>query len=367
MVLEEVEQLRSLPVGILGYGRFGRAWAQLLEESGARVRAHDPRAEVPVSWRADSPAALLGACRLIFVAVPVPALAGALESLAPRLRPEHLLIDVSSVKVEPVRAMASRLGGRCRWVPSHPLFGPTSLALGERPLRVVVCPEGSSPRAVELAAALYRELGCAVTFKPAEAHDREMAESHAMAYFVAKALVDAGLAVDSELAPPSAQAIARTVEAVRSDAGHLLTALHCHNPHAAEARARFVDALVEIDRRLGEPAAVEAAEAADAPAGDLSLPDLGRRSPELREVREVIDDLDRQLVELLSRRARLARRAARAKSDLGQGVRDAGRESQVLERRRQWAAERGLAPADVARVFEEILRFSRRLQLEEKR
>ncbi|HHN74439.1 MAG TPA: prephenate dehydrogenase/arogenate dehydrogenase family protein, partial [Acidobacteria bacterium] len=130
---------------------------------------------------------------------------------------------------------------------------------------------------------------------------------------------------------------------------------------------RFVEALVEIDRRLGEPASVEAAEAPGASSGELSLPDLGRRSPELREVRELIDDLDLQLVELLSRRARLARRAGRAKSELGRGVRDASREDEVLERRRRWAAERGLEPADVARVFEEILRFSRRLQVEEKR
>ncbi len=367
MTLAEIEQLQALPVGILGYGRFGRAWARLLQESGMKVRAHDPWEPVPAPLKLDSPDELMAACRLVFLAVPVPALADALEASSGGVSGEHLLIDVSSVKLEPARAMARILGQRCRWVPSHPLFGPTSLALGERPLRVVVCPEASDSRAPELAAALYRSFGCTVSFKPAEEHDREMAESHAMAYFVAKALVDAGLSIDSELAPPSAQAIARTVEAVRSDAGHLLTALHCHNPHAADARSRFVEALVEIDRRLGEPASVEAAEAPGASSGELSLPDLGRRSPELREVRELIDDLDLQLVELLSRRARLARRAGRAKSELGRGVRDASREDEVLERRRRWAAERGLEPADVARVFEEILRFSRRLQVEEKR
>ena len=39
---------------------------------------------------------------------------------------------------------------------------PTSLALGERPLRVIVCPNDVHPRAVEAAAALYRRVGCQV-------------------------------------------------------------------------------------------------------------------------------------------------------------------------------------------------------------
>ena len=48
-----------------------------------------------------------------------------------------------------------------------------------------------------------------------------MAWTHALAFFVAKGMIDAGAGMEVPFAPPSFQAIARTIEIVRSDAGHL--------------------------------------------------------------------------------------------------------------------------------------------------
>ena len=90
-------------------------------------------------------------------------------------------------------------------------------------------------------------------------------------------------------APPSFQGIAHTIETVRVDAGHLFAALHRENPFASEARRRLIDALVAVDRSLDVPTK----DAAPEDLAALAIPDLGARSPELRETRELIDDLDR--------------------------------------------------------------------------
>jgi hypothetical protein len=45
------------------------------------------------------------------------------------------------------------------WVATHPLFGPASLARGERPLRVVVCPNPLHPEPVRRVVALFDRLG----------------------------------------------------------------------------------------------------------------------------------------------------------------------------------------------------------------
>jgi prephenate dehydrogenase len=185
-----------------------------------------------------------------------------------------------------------------------------------------------------------------------------MAETHALAYFVAKGMLDAGVKLDAENAPPSSQAILRTVDAVRSDAGHLFAALHLDNPYAEAVRERFLGALSRIDRALREagPDDDETESAA------LSIPDLGERSPEIREVRDLIDDIDRSIVGLLARRALMARRAAKAKAGLGVGIRDPRREYNLLSERRAWAESSGLDPDAIEALFESILRWSRKLQ-----
>ena len=263
---------------------------------------------------------------------------------------------MGSVKVGPTAMMAAALGRAVPWVGTHPLFGPVSLVRGERPLRVVMCPNPLHPAAVAEVSALFARLGCQVLEQDADAHDRAMAWTHALAFFVAKGMIDAGVPVDLVYAPPSFQAIARTIESVRADAGHLFGALHRENPYAAEARRALLDALGAADRGLGEPTP-SAREAAA-----LTIPDLGACSTALSEARELIDEVDRELLALLDRRARLSRRAAQAKAELGAPVRDARREAELLEARRREASLLGLDAGAVGDIFDAVLRFSRKVQ-----
>lgn len=346
-------------VAMLGYGRFGRALAGLLVDAGVRVRASDPRADVPEEMRAATIDELVSGVDAVVVAVPVPSMRDALRALRPHLSPMQVVLDVGSVKVHPAEALAEILGAEIPWVATHPLFGPTSLALAERPLRAVVCPNELHPHAVTRVRDLFAAIGCLVLEQSAEEHDRAMAETHALAFFVAKGILDAGVGLDVPYAPPSFQAIARTVDAVRSDAGHLFAAIQRENPYSAEARERLLEALSAVHRTIAtttdeiRPVASSAA---------LAIPEGTGASPELRETRELIDEVDRELVALLGRRAELAKRAFRAKESAGKRLLDPAREASLLAERRTLAEERGLDPESIEDIFRAILRFSRRLQ-----
>jgi prephenate dehydrogenase len=167
-------------------------------------------------------------------------------------------------------------------------------------------------------------------------------------------------------APPSFQAIARTIETVRSDAGHLFAAIARDNPFAAGARKELVAALSAIDRALDAQAAEATPEGGrDAMAdttGRFSIPDLGERSPELKQAREHIDAVDREIVRLLAQRMQLAQRAAQAKAKLGAPVLDSTRESEVMGARRAWADELKVDADAVADVFRAIMTMARRAQ-----
>jgi hypothetical protein len=77
-----------------------------------------------------------------------------------------------------------------------------------------------------------------------------MAATHALAFFVAKGLLDIGAGEGAPFVPPSFGAMSRMIGAVREDASHLFATIQTANPFAAEARARLLSALETIDRDL---------------------------------------------------------------------------------------------------------------------
>ena len=342
-------------IGILGYGRFGCALGALLAEAGHAYRAWDPVAEVPADCRAASLQDLAATQDILVLAVPVPALEPVLRQLTPLLRPEQLVLDVGSVKAGPCALLDRYLGATVPHAGTHPLFGPVSLARAERPLRVVLCPSTLHPAAADQVQSLFQGLGCEVLRQSPEDHDRIMATTHALTFFIAKGLLAVGAGAELPFTPPSFHAIAHTLESVQEDAGHLFAVLQNQNPFAAGAREGLLEALGAIHTSLAE--AVES--------GDedrLSIPDLGTRSPVLQEARDHIDALDQELVALLARRTELGLRAGRAKAELGLPIHDPEREAAQLKARRTWADEAGLDAAGVEEVFRAVLRASRTAQ-----
>jgi prephenate dehydrogenase len=345
-----------MTIAILGYGRFGCALGELLEQSGYAYRAFDPSVEIPVDRVASSAVEAVQGVKWVVLAMPVPAMEAALREIRPFLSADQIVMDVGSVKSGPCKLMEDVLGSEIPHLGTHPLFGPLSLSRAERPMRVVLCPSPLHPQAAAEARAFFGSLDCEIVEQNPETHDRNMAQTHALAFFVAKGLLDVGVGGDSPVAPPSFQGLKHTLDAVRADAGHLFSAIQRENPFAAEARAQLVEALGSIHQKLAEELSPEEAFPA------APLPDMRERSPELGHVRERIDEVDHELIRLLKQRTDLALRAAKAKAEIGAPVLDSAREKSLLESRRQWAQELGLDGEQIEEVFRTLLRVSRRAQ-----
>ncbi len=346
-----------LSITIIGYGRFGRAVAGLFVQAGHRVRAFDPAADIPDELRAASIGEALSSPGIVLLCVPVPAVGEALRSMAGSIGAEHLVIDVASVRAPVEQLMGQELGDHVPWAGSHPLFGPSSIALGEKPLRVVVCPNPHHPSAAARARAMYESIGCEVIEEDSAAHDRSMAYSHALAFYLAKGMIDIDAISRTRFVPPSFRSMLNTIDSVRSDAGHLFFTIERLNPFAAQARADLLASLSRLHDELEavDPSSLEAG-------GEFDIPDLGEAAPELLEAREVIDELDRELIGLIARRTEVAARAGRIKGERSLPVRDPSRERALLADRRAWAEGEQLDPDSVARLFEELMALSRRVQ-----
>src|SRR5687767_5823850 len=83
---------------------------------------------------------------------------------------------------------------------------------------------------------------------------------------------------------------------------------------------------------------------------------------DLAALRKSLDDIDAVLVSALGERARLARQIAHVKAEGDGPVRDADRETALLQHRSSFGERLGLDPAFVRRIFREILDDSVRRQ-----
>lgn len=241
-------RLRSLT--LVGYGRFGAVLAALAQESGFHTRVFDPAAVIPSRLKSASLAAALAQPGIVVFAVPLQALEAAVERALPHVTPAHLVVDVCSVKVEPQRMLTRLLGRRIPWLGTHPLFGPTSYARGERPLTTVICPNRLHPAATAPVRAFFRRLGCELVEQTAAEHDRQMASTHVLTSFLGLGVLSAGIPMRPSVAPASFRALARVVEGVGDEAPQVLQTLQCFNPYAAAARRQLLRAFERVDAQL---------------------------------------------------------------------------------------------------------------------
>ncbi len=238
-------------IGIVGFGAFGALIVRHLAPH-CRVLAFDvqPRDTegLPVTF-CDLPT--VARCDVLVLAVPVSTLADAIRALRPHLQPGTIVIDVGSVKIEPVRIMLDELPPFVEIIGSHPLFGPQSAKDGVAGHRIAWCPvRGRS--AGRIAAFLRHVLKLDVIRTTPDEHDRQMAVVQGLTHLIAKVLVRME-PLPTRMATRSFDLILQATDMVRHDAPAVYEAIERANPHAAAVRERFF-ALAEEVRGSLEPA-----------------------------------------------------------------------------------------------------------------
>jgi prephenate dehydrogenase len=123
-------QMKSFEIGIIGgTGGIGKWFANYFRDEGYRVH---------VSGRTTglSMGAMAGKCAVVIVSVPIEATTGIIRSIGPCMKKDSLLMDLTSLKREPVREMLACSVSEV--IGCHPLFGPDVESLGNQ--NIVICP-----------------------------------------------------------------------------------------------------------------------------------------------------------------------------------------------------------------------------------
>lgn len=243
----QISLINRPSLGIIGFGAFGRLIATQMR-SYIHVHATDlmPLLD-PVDGVMLGDLAQVCACDIVVLAVPVDRLRSVCEEIAPLLRPGTLVMDVGSVKVEPVAIMTKYLPDHVDLIATHPMFGPQSIAAGTRGLTMVMCPvRGQGVRRV--AAFLRRTMGLRIIWATPEEHDREAAFTQGLTHLIARVLLR--MEQPRRITTRSFDLMWEAVSMVRHDATGVTAAIENVNPYAADARQAFFDEVNAVHREF---------------------------------------------------------------------------------------------------------------------
>lgn len=240
--------------GIVGYGRFGQLWAAALRPQGT-VYVYDSQEKTNEKTTDNfRPLPIVAQQDCVFLTVPISEFATACQMIAPHVRPDTVIVDCCSVKTYPVTVMQGIFPSTQPIVPTHPLFGPDSVAHHNGSLfghQIVICPmDGHAPALASLKL-LYETMGLSLQITTPEEHDQQMAHSQALLHFIGRGVAPLDL-TEQTVATPDFSALLKIHRMATQDTLQLFLDMQRYNPYAANMRKIFINQLIELDRTVQE-------------------------------------------------------------------------------------------------------------------
>lgn len=238
-------------LGFVGLGAFGRFAAQHLAPHFQTV-FYDPGVShlpPPLNFCIESVSLeKVAACDIIVLAMPVQHLSEVVHLISPLLKPGTLVLDVCSVKSEPLEIL-SKLPRHVDILGTHPVFGPQSGKYGIAGLPIALVPLRG--RRTHIVNKFLKDiLGLNVFVMNAEEHDRQMASVQGLTHLIAKVML-AMPQKDIWLKTATYEHLEAMVDMLRHDSDDLFRAICGHNPYVGDVVKGFFEAVEEVADRLG--------------------------------------------------------------------------------------------------------------------
>jgi len=228
-------------VGIIGgLGQMGRWFERVFTDLGLEVLIGEPGLTPTcpeVAARAD----------VVIISVPLHLTEAVIAELAPFIRPEALLTDLTSLKQGPMQAMLEHFKGEV--VGTHPLFGPGEESLAGQ--NIVLC-RGRGDSWFTWLHDLLIQAGAKVEITTPEEHDRLMSLVQGLTHFTLITLgttfrrLDADINRMETLATPTFRAVYDQVYHLVNQNFPLYAHIQLLNPQNRLTHAAFEEAVHQL-------------------------------------------------------------------------------------------------------------------------
>ena len=242
-----------MKIGLIGFGRLGKLIAKNLAQDADLFIYDLENYEEEIRSINATPCSLEEACScpIIIPFVPMSALEDLLSQMSSIINKDALVIDVCSVKSEPVRWMLEKLPTTVSILGTHPMFGPDSAKNTLFGSKIVVCPVRIDEAPLKDIISYLETHGLKVIQSSAEEHDKQIAHSLLLTHFLGRTLMDFGaesLPIDTK----GYRRLMKILETVENDSWQLFADMNKYNPYAESTRADFITSLMNVNKKVSE-------------------------------------------------------------------------------------------------------------------
>lgn len=237
-----------------GSGKMGRWFARHLLAEGNEVvisgqtesKIREASKELGVDAAPNAEA--VRDAEVILLSVPIETFESIVAGLAPYIRPEQVVVDVTSVKVMPVAAMHRHLPTK-KILGTHPLFGPG--ARGVAGQNFVLTPTSSEEKTLAKKVRDYLETrGARVSLMTPEEHDDKMTVILGLSHFIAVVAADTLISSKKDAQPTTLGGITyrvllTLVESVIAENPELYASIQMNLPGVPDIEALFQGKVAE--------------------------------------------------------------------------------------------------------------------------
>jgi len=229
-----------------GRGAMGRCMADLFGDLGHAVMV----ADLDTALTPEEAAAMAD---VVVISVPIECTVEVIRQLGPRVREDALLMDVTSIKTDPMAAMLE--SSRASVVGTHPLFGPSVHSLQGQ--RILLTPgRGETWRG--WLGTMLRARGLSVMETTPPEHDRAMAIVQVLTHFssevMGRTLAGLSVSIDETLAFRSPVYLMELLMTARhfAQSPDLYASIQMSNPLSGEVTKAYLVAVTELKRIIDD-------------------------------------------------------------------------------------------------------------------
>jgi prephenate dehydrogenase len=231
--------LKSRQFSVIGYGRFGQLWADILSMHGEvfvydkffNKPSHPPLRFVPlkVALRKD----------IIFLCIPISKMEEFLAENGSQIPSDSIVVDTASVKVFPLEWMDKYLPNTPH-IGTHPLFGPDSYYHNEKNT-VILCRSLAYPDLIAPMQTLFEKMAFELVIMEAADHDYHIAHTQGITHLIGNIFIHLGL--PEGLTPTRGFKLLQAVgQFCQNDTDQLFRDMLSYNPITQAMMNRFSEA-----------------------------------------------------------------------------------------------------------------------------
>jgi len=236
-------------VTIIGFGRFGKTLYELIKED-FDVTIYQRNEKEKTNFPITNDLKKAYESEVIFYAVPIQTFADVIEEHKQFFQPDHVLIDVLSVKSYPAKIFEKYLQGtKTQAMLTHPMFGPDSSKNGFAHLPIVIDKFLATEETYTFWKNYFVKKQLQVTELSAEEHDKMAANSQGLTHFIGRLLQEFDMK-QTPIDTAGATKLLEVKEQTCNDTWELFMNLQHYNPYTKEMRIKLGVAYDKLYNKL---------------------------------------------------------------------------------------------------------------------